>query len=51
MGLKREKLFSFDDIEKLKNIYEQYDSVDVVVDYFNGKYTKKQIVKKLISLG
>ena len=51
MGLKRERLFSFDDIEKLKNIYEQYDSVDVVVDYFNGKYTKKQIVKKANKLG
>ena len=51
MNLKRERLFSFEDIEILKYIYPTYSSVDEVVNYFNYKYTKKQIIKKANSLG
>lgn len=51
MGLKRERLFSFKDIEELKRIYEIYDSIDDVVEYFGKKYSRKQIIKKANSLG
>lgn len=51
MNLKRERLWSFDDIEALKNIYEKYECVDDVVLFFNDKYTKKQIIKKANRLG
>lgn len=51
MKLRRERLFSFDDINMLKEIYEVCDSIDDVISHFNGKYTKKQIIKKANNLG
>lgn len=51
LGLKRERVWSFDDIEILKNIYPNSNSVDDVVEYFNKKYTKKQIIKKANKMG
>ena len=51
MKIKRERVWSFEDITILKKIYEKSPSVDSVVDYFNGKYTKKQIIKKANRMG
>lgn len=51
MNFKRARLFTMDDINILKEIYPTYSSVDDVVKFFNGKYTKKQIMKKASSLG
>lgn len=51
LGLKRERVWSFDDIEKLKKIYPTSNSVDEVVKLFNNKYTKKQIIRKANRLG
>lgn len=50
MNLKRERLWTFEDIEQLKHIYENVKCVDDVVLFFNNKYSKKQIIKKANSL-
>lgn len=51
LGLKRERVWSFEDIETLKSIYPTSNSVDDVVEYFNNKYTKRQIIKKANRMG
>lgn len=50
IGIKRERLWSFDDIEELKRIYSSFNCIDDAVKSFNYKYTKKQIEKKAHSL-
>ena len=50
IGIKRERLWSFDDIEELKKIYSSFNCTDDAVKSFNYKYTKKQIEKKAHSL-